>query len=56
MAALKVGNAIESMKNPEAKVSSHMIPSVSSSAQIPSTKAFSTVDRIDLVFWLIQEK
>ena len=56
MAVLKAGNTIEFMKNPEAKVSSHMIPSINSSARMPSTKAFLTVDKIDLRFsWFKKE-
>jgi hypothetical protein len=53
IAALKAGKAIESVKIPEAKASSHMIPRVNSSARMPSTKAFSTADRSDLAFRLI---
>jgi hypothetical protein len=51
---MKAGKAIESVKNPEANVSSHMIPRVNSIARMPNTKAFSTDDRSDLAFCLIQ--
>ena len=51
---MKAGKAIESAKNPEANVSSHMIPRVNSIARMPNTKAFSTDDRSDLAFCLIQ--
>jgi hypothetical protein len=50
MAALKAGRAIESVRMPEGKVSSNMMPRVNSSARKPRTKAFSTIECNERVF------
>lgn len=45
MAARNAGKAMESVRIPVAKVSSQIIPRVSSIARTPRTKASSTADK-----------